>query len=120
MDGPNLKGVQTLGFVFEDHIHPFGLLPRDPRANACWYYCKCAMQMVRGVDEGAELEGEKDRDINLLNNLARNVAAQYSLDSPDDFLLFIDYCHAEAVRLDMTWDSRIEKPSQYTLIRVSN
>lgn len=119
--GPNFpRGVQTFGFVFEDHTTPNGVLPREPGAQACWYYCKCAIPIVHKVMEGATLEGERDRDINVLNNLARNVAVQYSLESPDEFLIFMDYCKAEALRCDLAWDERIEKPSQYTFIRVHN
>ncbi len=113
-------GFQPLGFVFVDHMIPKGLLPNEPGAHACWYYCRCAMQLVMSVDEGQTLEGEKDLDINQLNNIAQAIAAQYSLRVPDEFLLFMDFCKAEAMRLGWTWDERIEKPSNYKFIRVAN
>lgn len=98
-------------FIFEDHsLSKGGKLPDvDRRPHACWYYLICAHQNLESAAEGATYEGELDITP-ALNNIARSVATQYNLDSPDDFLKFMSVCVAEADRIGRTWDPRVMKP----------
>lgn len=102
---------QFTWFKFMSHTTLVGgYLPNDKRAHACWYYCRCAITAMKAVDDGAQYEGEDDH-INSLNNIARGVAKIYQLESPDEFLKFMDYVKLEAMRCELEWDIRIEKPA---------
>jgi len=110
-----MKQLEDKSFVrhfpyFPHHtIQHGGVLPDEPAAHAAWYYCKCAIGMFREIHEGAQYEGELDH-INMLNNLVRSVSALYNLNSPDDLLRMMPHCRLEAIRLELGWDDRIEKP----------
>lgn len=105
---------------FVSHLrHMGGLLPDQPGAHACFYYCRTAMQMLKAVRDGADYQGEIDHQ-NMLNNLARSVALMYRLDSPDDFLAFLDYVKAEALRLELEWNVAIEKPGANRFVKKDN
>lgn len=95
-----------------------GLLPDEPGAHACWYYCRIAIQSMKAVDDGAQYDGELDH-IKMTNNIARSVALLYRLDSPDDFLKFMMYVRIEAARLELEWDQRIETPFNDTYVKHS-
>lgn len=112
---PLLAGLQQFRFVSHLYLSG-GLLPDLPGAHACWYYCRCAIQMWKAVNDGAQYEGELDH-INMQNNLARGVAIIYKLDSPDDFLKFMDIVKLEAIRCSYEWDMRIERPGTSPFIK---
>lgn len=104
-------GIEYEFFMYEDHsIAKGGKLPNFERgAHACWYYLICAHANLESVQEGATYEGEMDT-VNALNNIARSVAMQYRLDSPDDFLKFMPVCVDECMRIGKPFDPRVLKP----------
>jgi hypothetical protein len=65
--------------------------------------------MFKEIREGAQYEGEHDHQ-NMLNNLVQSVSALYQLDSPDELLKFMIPVRLEALRLELEWDDRVEKP----------
>lgn len=104
-------------FHFVSHVtRNGGFLPDEPGAHACWYYCRCAILMWKAVVDGADYEGELDH-IDMQNNIARGIATLYSLESPSDFLKFMDYVKLEAIRLDLEWNVKIENPGASTHVR---
>ena len=108
----NLKvtGFMPVKFRFVSRtILAGGCLPNVDAAHACWMYCRQAMVMLHEIQEGAQYEGENDH-VNMLNNIARSVAAQYELESPAEMLKYMPDCLMEAVRDDLPWDRRIETP----------
>lgn len=104
---------------FVSHIAPSGLLPDVAGAHACWYYCRCAIQSLKRVDQGADYANEVDHQ-NMLHNLARSVALLYRLDSPDNFLIFLDFVKAEALIHQLEWDERIESPALDPFVKRGN
>ncbi len=101
---------------FMSHITSAGgFLPDLPGAHACWYYCRMATESLKKIKQGADYQGELDH-IDMFNNLARSVALLYRLDSPDDFLLFMPYVEAEAMRMDLYLDPVIKTPGTHTHI----
>lgn len=112
------EGASLDMFKFAHHSTLMGgLLPDDPRAHACWYYCICAHKNISESKEGALWVGENDNLIRL-NNIARAIALQYNLESPDEFLKFMGHCRLEAARCNIGWDSRIEAPFNEAFIRM--
>lgn len=108
----NLKDIQVVRIMptFVSHtILQGGRIHDRIDAHACWYYCRCAMGMVKEIRLGAQYEGENDH-IDMLNNLARSVAALYNLESPSRMLRNMIDCKLEAERCELEWDPRIEKP----------
>lgn len=96
-----------------------GLLPDEPGAHACMYYAIAGHRMLARVDEGAVYEDERDH-IGSLKNLAIAIAQQYGLESPDRFLIFMDYVKAQAMIEGMGWDTRIEEPHKLIFITEGN
>lgn len=79
-------------FEFPDHTIPKGRLPRDKRAQACWYFYLLAQKIKEKVGDSTEdqfglLEGELWMDKHYVQ-LARSVALIYNLESPDEFAKF--------------------------------
>lgn len=77
-------------FTFPDHTTPKGRLPKDMRAQACWYYYLLAQKLKEKVGDSIDdqfglLDGELWMD-KRYEQLARTVAMIYQLDSPDEFL----------------------------------
>lgn len=110
-----MKNLEDVGFkrhfpIFDHHTERFGgALPDEKGAHAAWYYCLCAHGMFKDIREGAQYEGEHDHQ-NMLNNLIRSVAALYQLDSPNEVLKYMIHARLEALRLELEWDDRVEKP----------
>lgn len=111
-----LSNLEDKGFVrsipiFDHHtVKGGGMLPDRFEAHAAWYYCMCAVGMLREVDEEhSQYEGELDHQ-SMLNNIVRSVSALYNLESPDMLLKHMPDCRLEAIRLDIGWDERMEKP----------
>lgn len=105
---------------FVSHLIQYGgFLPDMPGAHACFYYCRIAIRSLKAVRDGAQYQGEMDHQ-QMLNNIARSVALLYRLDSPSDFLLFMPYVKAEAMRLELEWDINIEHPAAETYITKDN
>lgn len=92
--------IQLQHFTFPDHTHPKGKLPRDKRAQACWYFYLLAQKNKEMVGDSTEdqfglLEGELWMDKRYVQ-IARSVAMIYQLESPDEFAKFWEYVEAEA------------------------
>ena len=110
-----LKNLKSISFVrnpprFISHLSlSGGMLPDLPGAHACWYFCRCAIQMRKKVADGADYEGETDHQA-MYNNLARSVAALYKLDSPADFLKFMGVVKMEAMMHELEWYDDIMNP----------
>jgi hypothetical protein len=85
--------------VFPSHTVPYGALPDDKRAQACWFFYTRAQQMKEVVGDSTEdqiiLEGELWMDKRYVE-LARTVAMMYGLESPDEFAKFWQYVKQEA------------------------
>lgn len=89
-------------FTFPDLTEPKGLLPRDMRAQACWYFYTLAESLRVRVGNSTEdqfgmLEGDLWMDKRYVP-IARAVATMYSLESPAEFQKFWKYVWAEAQR----------------------
>lgn len=95
--------------MFVDQIEPNGLLTRDPACHACWWYAMLA-------EKNRQMVGKKLTDQIIIYNvgetpplwmdknyekIARSVAIQYGLDSPEDFLRYRAVAWAEGARLGM-------------------
>jgi hypothetical protein len=109
MPGPDTSKLRYDYPIFEDQIEPKGLLTRDPRCHACWWYAMLAQKNKRLVGKGPEDQiivydvGSTPpvwMDKNY-EKIARSVAIQYGLESPDDFLRYRAVVWAEGVRLGM-------------------
>lgn len=107
-------------FIFADHVESNGgCLPDTLGAHACWYYAKSAHKMLDKVTDGAEYEGERDHVL-LLNNMARSIAAFYSLESPSVMLRHIVDVRLEALRCKLPWNPLIEDPFKEQFRRRTN
>jgi hypothetical protein len=85
---------------FPDHTHPKGALPRLHAAQACWYFYLLAHKIHERVGKSTEdqfglLDGELWMDKHYVN-LARSIAMQYGLESPDEFAKHWDSVRKEA------------------------
>ena len=85
--------------------HPRGPLPRDKRAQACWYYYTLAQKLYEQVGDSIEdqfgtLEGDLWLD-KRYRQLAKATAIIYQLESPDEFAKFWKYVKACAVGLGL-------------------
>lgn len=94
---------------YPTHTVPFGALPRDMRAQACWFFYVRAQAIKERVGKGPEdqilLEGELWMDKHYVQ-LARTVALIYGLESPDEFAKFWQYVQQEA------WVCGLPTPAQ--------
>lgn len=103
-----MQGVAKSFPVFQHHTEPLGLLPDRKESQAAWYYCMCLVGLLRELDEEhAQYEGERDHT-NMANNIAMSVAVLYDLESPSDMFKHLPDCKAEAERIDIGWDTRME------------
>lgn len=93
--------------MFVDQIEPNGLLTRDPRCHACWWYAVLAQKNKALAGSGPEDQiitytvGETPptwMDKNY-EQIARSVALQYGLADPGDFLRYRATVWAEGQRL---------------------
>lgn len=120
-----LMNLKRLAFVrtpprFISHLSlSGGMLPDQPGAHACWYYCRCATQMYKKVRDGADYEGEVDHQA-MYNNLARSVAALYKLESPAEFLQFMWAVRLEAERCELEWYDEAMSPVYHKYITKDN
>lgn len=105
--------------IYVQHVQPYGIIPNTKGGNACWDYCRIAYTSLQSVDSGAQYEGERDHQ-NSLNNIARAVAVKYGLESPSDFLKYMELAKAEAERSELPWDPRIENPGAYSFVKQGN
>lgn len=108
----NPKHVKLQHFEFPEQTEPKGFLPRDKRAQACWYFYTLAQKQKekvgKSIDDQILLEGEMWMDTHYVQT-AKTVALMYGLESPDEFMKFWDYVEKEAFR----WG--LPKPSpEYT------
>lgn len=105
-----LKGFKMKRFVFRAHtISAGGLLSDvDMSQHACWYYCRNFYKNLLAVESGAQYSDERDH-VDMQTNIALSVCAQYGLESPDDFLKWLDLCHKEMLRCELGWDDRLNK-----------
>ena len=99
-------------FLFPEHWpESGGFLPKDPAANACWYYCGLAMMRIEEFDKGRVLERDPEMEHNL-QQIAWSIAKLYTLETPSAFLKYMRACRIEARRCALPWDSRIEDPKR--------
>lgn len=78
--------------VYPDLTHPKGFLPRDKRAQACWYFYTLAQQLYERLGKSTEdqfgiLEEYPWMDPHY-EQLARSITTLYQLESPDEFAKF--------------------------------
>lgn len=96
MSGPRINFTYH---VFPTHTVPYGALPKDKRAQACWFFYTRAQSIKErvgnSIDDQILLEGELWMDKRYVE-LARSVALIYQLDSPDEFAKFWQYVQQEA------------------------
>jgi hypothetical protein len=86
--------------VFPDHTVPKGALPNQPGAQACWYFYLLAQKIKERVGNSTEdqfglVDGDLWMDKHYVQ-LARSIAMQYGLDSPDEFAKFWNEVKQEA------------------------
>jgi hypothetical protein len=85
--------------TYPSHTVPYGALPDEKGAQACWFFYTRAQAMKEKVGDSTEdqilLEGELWMDKRYVE-LARSVALVYGLDSPDEFAKFWQYVQQEA------------------------
>lgn len=100
--------LNLTAFIYEDHLTPKGLLPREEKeyASAMWHFCKLAHQVLEKVPSQVVYEGEADQTVHL-RNIAESVKTLYSLHSMDRMMSFVDFCQAEAIRSGLPWDERL-------------
>ena len=84
--------------------HPNGWLPRDKRAQACWFFYLSAQATKEIVGTGTEsqiiLEGDLWMDPRY-EQIARTVALIYGIDSPDEMFKFWPYVIKQAAELGL-------------------
>lgn len=95
-------------FIYEDHLTPIGLLPREEKeyASAMWHFCKLATVQLERIPQQAVYEGDKDQTVHL-RRIAESVKMLYGLKSMDRMMSFVDFCQAEAIRCKLPWDGRL-------------
>lgn len=81
--------------IFSDLIEPEGALAIDKRSHACWFYTQLAMRSLLAWNGGADnqiIQYKVGEELDTPSNethfeeIARSVATQYGLESPDEFL----------------------------------
>lgn len=100
--------LNLTAFIYEDHLTPTGLLPREEKeyASAAWHFCKLAHIVLDRVPSQTTYEGDKDKTVHL-RRIAESVKTLYNLHSMDRMMAFIDFCQAEAIRVGLPWDDRL-------------
>lgn len=85
--------------IYEDLLIPYGALPVDIRAHACWNYYVKAMKAVqkvgKGIDDQILYDDQPWRDLHFREQ-ALAVASQYGLESPEEMFKFWDYVDKQA------------------------
>jgi hypothetical protein len=89
--------------IYPSLTTPQGELPKDVRAQACWYFYTLAQKLYEQLGDSTEdqfglLEGERWMDPHYVQ-LARSVATLYRLESPDEFAKFWPYVERQALAL---------------------
>lgn len=88
--------------VYPDLTEPDGFLPRDRRAQACWYFYTIAQlakeTIGESIDDQIILEDELWMD-KQYEQQARTVALMYQLESPDEFLRFFPCVRRQALAM---------------------
>jgi hypothetical protein len=112
MVDPTRKGALAYEFpIFVDQIEPEGFLNNEAGSHACWYYFCLAMANKQQVGDGPKtqiiLEGELWQSTRY-ENIARGVAAMYGMESPSEFLKFMDLVKKEARRVGTEVPGEIE------------
>jgi hypothetical protein len=96
--------IVTEPFFFEDHTFPKGFLPRDMRAQACWWFYVKAENARNKVgdstDDQTVLEGDPWLDTHYVQQ-KKTTAVRYGLESPDEMDKFWPYVAKEAGRCGM-------------------
>jgi hypothetical protein len=100
--------LHLTAFIYEDHLTPTGLLPREEKeyASAMWHFAKLAHQVLEKVPSQTTYEGEKDQTVHL-RRIADSVKTLYNLKSMDRMMSFVDFVQAEAIRSGLPWDDRL-------------
>lgn len=95
-------------FIYEDHLTPTGLLPREKKkeASAAWHFTRLAMVILQKIPEQVSYEGNTDLTVPLMR-IAESVAVQYGI-KHENFLCFMDFVRAEAFRCAMPWNDRLQ------------
>lgn len=92
-------------FIYPKLTYPLGELPRDKRAQACWYFYTIAQRLKEIVGEHIEdqfalIEGSLWMDKRYVAQ-AKAVATLYALESPDEFGKFWKYVEKQAAKLGL-------------------
>lgn len=88
--------------IFPPHTTPHGCLPKDIRAQACWYFYILAQkqkELAVETEKQIILEGA-DWCTKRYINQKRAVALLYGLDDPDELDKFWEYVTAEIIRFN--------------------
>jgi hypothetical protein len=91
--------------VYPDLTTPKGELPRDKRAQACWYFYTLAQNLYERLGKSTEDQFgllETDLWMNpMYEQQARAVAQLYGLESPDEFGKFWSYVERQAKKMGL-------------------
>lgn len=86
-------------FIYPDLTRPNGALPKDMRAQACWYFYTIAetarVKVGKGPSTQIILEDELWLETHYVEQ-AKSVATLYGLESPDEFAKFWPYVMTQA------------------------
>lgn len=96
---PNNLQIKFEYPVFPEHTIPKGMLPKDLRAQACWWFYVRAHRILEevgdSIDDQYVLEGELWHDTHFVQ-MKRNTAMQYGLESAVEMDKMWKYVRAEA------------------------
>lgn len=84
-DGPTVRWEPK---IYPPLTNPNGPLSQDMAAQACWTFYTRAMSAIEVVGDGPSSQIIYDEQLWMdlrLNAMARGIAKEYGLDSPDDW-----------------------------------
>jgi len=95
--------------IYEDHLTPNGLLPREEQiyASAAWHFARLAMPALIDIPEQATPEGTLDTTVKLQNLLNATVIL-YAIKDLNRMMNFMDFAKAEALRCGYPWRHELD------------
>jgi len=95
-------------FIFEKHLTPQGLLPREKanEASAAWRFASIAMPILHNIPQQATLETDPDITVSI-RQVADSICLQYGI-TLDTMMAFMDFVKAEAITCGLPWDHRFD------------
>lgn len=96
-----MKRLSLTPFNYPNLTKPHGALSSDSRSQACWYFYSLAHKVYEMVGKSIEdqfgvLDDELWMDKRYVQ-IARSVAMQYGLESPDEFAKAWDEVRLQAI-----------------------